>query len=402
MTAETGTERDRIGSWCGWVMTCAAALTPLLAWLGPLGFAPLMGLVGLLCLPAFRLPEPDRPLAIVLLLGLAWAAVSSLWSVHRPDELEDSVALKLALQLPLYWAAWCGARRADRAGRVRALKVFAWGLALYGALLLVEAFTGAGVYRALRDAIGDPIRPDLGRKNIAHGSFALALLWPVAAAAGLRAGAPAWLALPMAGGAAVVAQVFGSDAPVLAVLLAASIGVAVWAWPRTAPRFLAVGAAFYVLLMPVVVLALRGSFPHLQASWAQRVGYWLHALDAIAQHPFRGSGLDASRAFGPGIQLHPHNGALQIWLELGALGAVLAALVLAAVFRGLSRPERSLVSAAAAGSAAVYVLFGAVSFGVWQEWWLALGALAAVIATLAADGMPRTAAKPSTSTAISG
>jgi hypothetical protein len=38
--------------------------------------------------------------------------------------------------------------------------------------------------------------------------------------------------------------------------------------------------------------------------------------------------------------------------------------------------------AAVAASASVYLLFGALNFGVWQEWWLGLGALVAVVAAL--------------------
>ena len=77
-TATRDPQRDVLGAWCGWVLTGAAALTPLLAWLGPLGFAPLVAVAGLLCLPALRIAEHERPLAIVLLMGLAWAALSSL------------------------------------------------------------------------------------------------------------------------------------------------------------------------------------------------------------------------------------------------------------------------------------------------------------------------------------
>jgi len=374
-----------LGAWCGWVLTGAAALTPLLAWLGPLGFAPLVAVAGLLCLPALRIAEHERPLAIVLLTGLAWAELSSLWTPFHPKHLDDSVALKLAFQLLFYWSAWKGAQRASPATRRLALRVFAFGLAAYGLLLLVEALTGAGVYQALRNALHDPIRPDLGRKNVAQGSFVLALLWPVAAAGGARAGAPVWLALPMAAGAAVLAQIFLSDAPVLAVGLVLGVGALVWAWPKTAPRVFALGAAGLVLLMPIVILAIRhlGLAEKLPLSWAERVAYWTYAMDRIAEHPFRGWGLDASRTFSPHIQLHPHNGPLQIWLELGMLGAILAALVWAYVFRRLADDTRSLTTAATAGSAAVYLFFACVSFGVWQEWWLALGALTAIVAALA-------------------
>lgn len=371
--------------WCGWVLVGAAALTPLLAWLGPLGFAPLLGLAGLLCLGPLRIGPREAPLAVALLAGVAWAAFSTFWSAHRPSELEDSVALKLLLQLPLYWAAWVAARRADPALRRLALRIFAWGLAAYGALLLVEAFTGAAIYRGLRELINDPIRPDLGRKNVAQGSFVLALLWPVVAVGGYRAGAPAWLAAPMALGTLLLAHNFGSDAPVLAVGLAVLVGALVWIWPRRAPKGLALGAAGLMIAMPLLILAMLqlGLGRGLPESWEQRVGYWGYAIARIADHPFRGWGLDASRAFSPHIQLHPHNGPLQVWLELGMVGAAVAALAWAFVFRRLARDARSLTAAATAGSASVYLLFGVVSFGVWQEWWLALAALTAVIATLA-------------------
>jgi len=385
VTAAGVQRNDPLGVWCGWVLALAAALTPLFAWLGPLGFAPTVGLVGLLCLPAARVGAREAPLAIVLLTVVAWAAASSFWSPHKPDELEDSVPLKLALQVPLYWAAWQAARRADPDLRRLTLRILAWGLAAYGALLLVEAFTGAGVYQALRNALNDPIRPDLARKNVAQGSFVLALLWPVALAGGMRAGSPAWLALPMAAGTALLAQHFLSDAPVLAVGLAMATGGLVLVWPRSAPKALGLGVATLILVMPLLILAARmlGLGQHLPVSWAQRVGYWTYAMERIADHPWRGWGLDASRAFSPHIQLHPHNGPLQLWLELGMLGAAAAALVWIFAFRRLARDERSLVAAGTAASAAVYVFFGAISFGVWQEWWLALGALVAVIAALA-------------------
>lgn len=370
---------DRLGRWCGWVLVGLAGLTPLLAWLSPISFAAVVGLAGLLCAPAFRIRPAEAPLAIVMLLGLAWAALSTFWSPHRPA-LEDSVVLKLVLQLPLYWSAWCGARRAAAPLRNLALRVLAWGLAAYGLLLLVETVTGAGVYRALREAIGDPIRPDLGRRNVAQGSFVLALLWPVAAVGGYRAGAPAVLAAPMALGTALLANRFLSDAPVIAVGLALLAGALVWVWPRIAPRVMGVAAAVGVLVMPAVFLFLAGFGVSLSLplSWSERMGYWMYATGRIGEHPWRGWGLDSSRAFSPYIQLHPHNGPLQLWLELGLLGAVSAALIWIFAFRRLARDQRSLVAAATAGSAAVYLFFGAISFGVWQEWWLSLAALVAV------------------------
>ena len=114
-----------------------------------------------------------------------------------------------------------------------------------------------------------------------------------------------------------------------------------------------------------------------ELSWSMRLGYWRHAVDWIGDHPFRGWGLDASRMFGPGITLHPHNGALQVWLELGLIGAMAAAVFFAVVLARQARAARDPAAAAAVAAASAYLVMGAVSFGVWQEWWLAAGALAA-------------------------
>lgn len=392
MTSEAGANGARLERWCGTVLAGLAVLTPLVAWGGPLGFAALVALTGLLCLPAARILPRQRPVAIVILILVTWAAISTFWSPFRPSGVDDSTALKLGLQAPLYWSAWQAAQRVTPSGRRRALRLFAWGLAGLGALLLVEAFTDAALYRGLRELLNDPIRPDLARKNVAQASFVLALLWPIALAGGLRAGTPVWLGLPMAAGVALLAQIFLSDAPVLAVGLSILAGSVVWSWPRRGPLILAAVASGGVLSMPLIVTAIRisGMAEGLPESWAQRVAYWSFARARIAEHPWRGWGLDASRTFSPNIQLHPHNGSLQIWLELGMLGAVLAAFLWILLFRRLSGHDRSIVAVGAAASATVYLLFGLISFGVWQEWWLASGTIAAIITTLAAAERPRT------------
>ena len=107
--------------------------------------------------------------------------------------------------------------------------------------------------------------------------------------------------------------------------------------------------------MPVSLLALmyRGAPLRLPLSWSERMGYWTYATARIAEHPLKGWGLDASRTFGAAIGLHPHNGAIQAWLELGALGAALMALAWALAFRRLARDDRSLVTAATAVTALV-------------------------------------------------
>jgi O-antigen ligase len=172
--------------------------------------------------------------------------------------------------------------------------------------------------------------------------------------------------------------------------LAVLAGGLAWSAPDRGPKALGLLAVAIILLMPFVsavsqALRLAQQVP---LSWAERLGYWDAACRFIGQRPWAGWGLDASRTFTPLIQLHPHNGALQLWLELGVVGAALGALVWLVLFWSLAAPRRDSVAAGAMASAAVYLLFGLISFGVWQEWWLALGALVAVVVALSRRGSP--------------
>lgn len=383
MTTAAASAPAREAAWFGWVLAFVFILTPVAGWVGPLAFAPVVGLGGLLSLGALRINDKDRPAALAILVLVVWALASMAWSPFHPADAGEATAMKLVLQAALYWALFRAAGRMTPGGRTLALRVFAWGLALLGALLAIEALTGAAVYQALRQAMHDPIRPDLAVKNVAQGGFVLAVLTPAAALAGWRTGGGIWPGLLMAAG--ILGSSFGlaADAPVIALLLSGLTVWAVWSWPVVAPRALGGVAGLFFLSAPAIVWATRkvGWFQALEAhvplSWSMRMGYWRHAGDWIGDHPFRGWGLDASRMFGPGITLHPHNGALQVWLELGLIGATAAAVFWFVVIATQSNTRRDLGRAVAAGTAVAYLTFSAVSFGVWQEWWLAVGGLAA-------------------------
>lgn len=380
-------------AWFGWVIAFVFSLSPLLGWVGPLGFAPVAALGGLLSLGALRIGEQDRPAAIAVLVLVAWAMASMAWSPFTPTDFERATGFKLIAQGALYWALFRAAGSMTPGLRTAVLRILAWGMAALGLVLLIEALTGAALYQALRQAIDDPIRPDLAVKNVAQGAFVLAVLAPAAAVAGWRTGGGVWAALPIAAG--IVAAGFGlkADAPVIALVGSLAVGAAVWRWPAMAPRVVAGLAAFVFLATPWLMLGARklGWFQALEASvplsWSMRMGYWRHSVDWILEEPFRGWGLDASRMFGPGIALHPHNGPLQVWMELGLIGATAAAVFWFVVIARQAGKGRDLGRAAAVGTAVAYLTFACVSFGVWQEWWLALGAVAAT-ACLAVQSQP--------------
>jgi O-antigen ligase len=378
-------EGGRLAVWCGWVFIGVAAITPLLAWLWPREFWLVPALAGLLCLPAARLRDEDRPVAVILFAGLLWAAVSTLWSPFHATRLDNSTVLKLTFQLPLYGSAMLAARRLDPMLKRRALNVLAWGCALFGLVLLAEGATHGAAYKALREVYG-PLRYDLAEARIGHSTYLIGVIWPLAAYGAAKPFRP-WLALAMFAGTGAAALTFGSDAPVLGLILAPVTALIVWRLPSLGPKLLAAVAVLLFLCTPGLVWAVRHFADYgaiqdaLPKTDSMRLGYWSHAIDWIGAQPLRGWGLDASRMFGPGIKLHPHNNPLQVWMELGAVGAVLAAAFWGVALTRLSRPAPSLAAAATAACAAVYLLFG-VNFGVWQEWWLGLGALVAMLAVM--------------------
>jgi peptidoglycan/LPS O-acetylase OafA/YrhL len=80
------------------------------------------------------------------------------------------------------------------------------------------------------------------------------------------------------------------------------------------------------------------------------------------------------------IPNHPHNMALQLWAETGAIGAALLATVL--VLAGFRLPSPSALGAAGPRTAMLVGVMGAVgcvSFDLWNEWWWGVGALLAVL-----------------------
>ncbi|MEM7525355.1 MAG: O-antigen ligase family protein [Pseudomonadota bacterium] len=119
-------------------------------------------------------------------------------------------------------------------------------------------------------------------------------------------------------------------------------------------------------------------------SLGHRIEIWVSVADRAVERPLTGWGLDATRRvpatreqYGgvarETIDLHPHNGFLQVWLELGAFGGLAAAAFF--ISSGVAVARRfagnAWASAASAGVfAAALVIFGA-GFGAFQSWWLA-------------------------------
>jgi O-antigen ligase len=389
-------QEDRPTRWLESVFIGLAVLTPPIYYLSHLALAVLVSLSGLLCLPfILRSRKPMLGLAILLALT-AWALASMSWSLYREPpgntkiSIEDMTGLKMLLELGLYGAFVCAALNLSRRSARLVTLVFAIGLMLLAALFLAEGLAGARLYAWLRAQAGQPVDAIIAARDVKRLAYLLAVLfWPVAI--WLEGRKLWWAAIALAAATTAGAVLLGGEAPAAALLVSTVVFFLVRRFGR--PILLAClgGTAAYFLLTPVLVHAFipAGAAAGLAAdpervSWAIRLDIWRYAAERVLERPFVGWGLDASRMFPAPIQLHPHNGALQLWLELGAVGAGLAALFWAWLFSRLDRVAETdrPMAAAAAATACVYLIIGALSFGIWQEWWIALGALAAAVCAI--------------------
>ena len=180
----------------------------------------------------------------------------------------------------------------------------------------------------------------------------------------------------------------------MAVLISGVVFVAVVAGRRRAVQLIALSMAVAILAMPFIVRSpeisgdIKNLLNALHINLNHRLAIWTFVGERIGDHPIIGWGLDSSRLIPGGsatvlgnyaeiLPLHPHNGVLQVWLELGAVGAVGFLVVVLSSFDAIVKTARERLHAALlAATFSAYLTLGQLSFGVWQNWWLATGCVA--------------------------
>lgn len=401
LTVASAESPERRTRWLGALAVFLMVMTPLVGYLAPLGFAPLLAVVGLLATPSLARSRPPLLPLFALILLVLWALVSLSWSpaapalsaLRRDKDVGAFTALKLVLELGLYGTAAAALGTLSHRSARLAGRVMLFGMIALAALTFLDAAMQARIYQAIRAATDDPIRPDLAVVKVSLPIYPLVLLfWPCVRlldAWGFRGRNVLITTLALM---ILAASHFTSaDASGAALLLGgvAWLGTRIIGKPFVRGMIPAVSTLF--IFAPMVVLwgVRSGLFAWLHAiappSWDARLNIWAFAANKIVEHALRGWGIDASRVFGAAIPLHTHNAALQLWLELGALGAALAAAFFAWVLYRIVAwtGENRRDGAMAAATLTAYVVIGGLSFGVWQEWWLALGVIAAIACSIA-------------------
>jgi len=344
-----------------------------------------------------RLRALPLPLGPALVTGafLVWCSLSLTWSA-QPDASARWLGQVLS-ELPFGLALVALAATAPAAAAAAGGRALAFGVAAGSALALTDLLTGGAIYNLLR--ADEPFQPHAANRPLVIVSV---LAWPAAALL-IREGRP--LAAFAVLGAPLPAMLVGSSATAV---MAYAVGGLVWILAALAPvlaaAVLGVGCVLTVALAPLFALFAREAAPKLlvesfaPGTLLARLDIWRASARLILENPVVGQGLSAMRAqtfpeiawlFAHQRLSHPHNAALQVWLDLGAVGALFLVVGLLAVLRLAARAPARPRPFLLAGFAAL-VASASTSWNIWAAWWIAT-----LCAMVAAFALARRAAEAS-------
>ncbi|MBA1156456.1 O-antigen ligase family protein [Microvirga mediterraneensis] len=324
---------------------------------------------------------------ILVLCGIAYPLVSLAWAMDPIIGLFSwGEAVLPAVSSAVLIVSW----RAAPPPRWM-VGALAWTMLIAAGMIAAELLLGFPLRRLLSDRVDGFIynRPVV---------TLLLLLAPVLVLVGFRRQRALCFALAFLG----VATILGSASEAAKLGLLAAIGTFVlsyapFLWVR---RLLTVVLLGLIWMQPFFGSVMR-NMPEtvVEATKAghsrERIALWQAFSDVTHHFPVFGTGFSSSPLLGghpvaanidPAYRKmlrigHPHNAFLQVWVELGAVGALLLSALILWVLKCLSEAPADIrrVGLMTLMTASAIAL---VSHGAWQGWWIAAVSLAAALLTL--------------------
>jgi O-antigen ligase len=409
----------------GHILGLAAALFLPIGVLLSKGLAPLFAVAAVFCL-VFGLwrhraiPFILGPVTVALGALVSWALVSWFWSI-TPDE-----TLKTGISLVGIFLGGAVLFAAGAALEARERRLVQNGIILGGfigfPLIAVEFASDAWLTQAMYGMVQRGIFNVSGdHTNVLNPGMAATALFFWSWALVMWARFSPIISVPaIIVGIGLILQTY-ADAVVLSFAVGGVVCLAAVAWPRIVFRVLGAVVAVGVLVAPAIPgllpnpLKMETKLSWLSPSSAHRIVIWNNTVGHIKQKPLLGGGFDTTRGlysskdrvtykfpkeitgqayqvqYEP-IPLHPHNAVLQVWLELGLVGALFGLGLLLSILRAIDRRiESRHYRAAAFGMFTTALSLGSISFGIWQGWWLSailLSAAFLISAVQFASGAP--------------
>lgn len=334
------------------------------------------------------LPTLEFKLTALLILFIAWAALTSLWADEQMAAFAGALKLGGLFLAGLYLVA--AARGVEPHALAIVRNGLRGGLALGAGLLLIEITLNGPIYYALINVRLDTYANGAFWLNAANVLLIL-LAWPA-----LMSVKPSTRLITTI--VALAALMFYAISlrhftAVVAIGLGGAVALAVWAQSRKIAAFVAAGVIVGSLAFPITIGHFADEYgtidgqPSISNTVQHRYAIWSFVSDRIAEHPLIGWGMNASKtvphahdkiwignneAYVERLPLHPHNLSLQTWLELGLPGLIL--LIVAEgliIHRILASAVHRTSVALALGQFTAALTFASLSYGLWQAWWIA-------------------------------
>ena len=377
--------------WRRWAVAGAIVATAPVIVISHLVLAPILAVLGLVVLAAawrgaVRLARPD-PVAVALLgMLIVWAAISAAWASDSSDALRGALKLTGTTVAGLLIVA--AAATLSDATKRRLTAAVAVFVAVLVVIIVAEVILAKGFDINLRRAPPTAVSGLFWLNRPA--AVACVMAWAVAVAFA-RQRFP-WSAGIMLAAGTLGATVGGYTTGLLAMVSGFGVAVATWLFPRSMRLAIAGLSIVFVVAAPLLskgplhpdaVAQSEIAFP---PSVAHRIYIWAFTSDRIAERPWLGWGMNGagtvpggdapivdniSHGAGETMPSHPHNMALHAWLELGAPGAVMIALLIGYAFLSAGRAGDRLSASLTLGAVACVVVLAASSFSLWSSSWLA-------------------------------
>lgn len=371
----------------------------------------------LLIAQGWRLAQAKRPTPTALaLIAFGWlAAIGELWGAVPGKALASGAAFA-GLVVLCAVASDAIARLNDETIRRSAFGLMV-GFVAGLAFLLVEALSDFALQRWLYAVLPGLVRQTDKHLHLVHDQVAAidpavikrhmaqatVLLWPVALLNQIywkkqsgRLISAALIAVTLL--AALLARHNSSNLALAASLLAfLAAGLSYrWTWRAVAGVWL----LFTLFIVPLMLMQFQAKYYEqdwIQVSGRHRMVIWGYSAGEVGKAPILGIGAGSGKAVDarrtnvapvPGQPFeyrtadHQHNFYLQAWYEMGLAGAfTLCVAGLVALFRLRRLPVQVRSYALATFVSAMFLV--STSYGLWQEWFVASIAIAAVALTLA-------------------
>lgn len=394
-------------------LICFFALLPPIGLYAPLGVAPFLTVVAL----AVVLIEPRRYLALIRERGwlvaaftavALWGVLSSFWSTLPGHSAFEGVRLLTIVLSGL--AAFTGMGVLTAPERMMLARYLTISIITTVLVFLIDDVVLD--HPLLRHIINAEPGQYIPLERFDRGTTVLGMIfWPTALALWSARRNIMLISLIIV---TVMALIL---IPSTTNRIAGVVGLGTWLvalwFPRPTAMIIAIGVVLSVLFMPYAVsytlptnqtvVSLHYQAPWIKFSALHRMLIWRFTSERIAERPWLGWGMDASRelpgghenlavslpdaGLAPGavnphadaLPLHPHNAFLQWRVELGLPAALFCALIVALLIWGSGASGPIPVRAASLACATAGLTIALLGYGVWQAWWMSVMWLSAAL-----------------------